>query len=146
MRFLTILDMDEAAPAPLDPDDEAMDPSGRSALCSSIASAVSAALHQQSTDGYNFLEGVKAASDTTWPAGLAIFIDSEHYAPEARMYGLQVLDDALQNHFMAMVDQNQVVAVQEALLGHVQRNFKDGDAEGGLTCWLCSHNSLYDMV
>jgi len=133
-RFL--MDFDDAALVDLSPSNSmAMDPSARSSLCSSIASAVSAALHQQSSDGYTFLEGVKASSDTTWPAGLDIFIDKGSYAPEARMYGLQVLDDALQHHFATM-EAPQVLAVQDALLQHVQRHFKNGDAEGGLTCSL----------
>lgn len=127
-RFLMILDA-------LEPSNMAasMDPAGRSSLCSSIASAVSAALHQQSAEAYNFLEGVKSSSTTTWPAGLDIFIDRNSYAAEARMYGLQVLDDALENHFGTM-DPAQILAVQDALLQHVQIHFKDGDAEGGLTC------------
>lgn len=78
-------------------------------LQTQISNAVTAAITPgpQQGEGYRYLEGVKAESDKTWQACLDIFfagsfgnesgqVWSYTYGPEARMYGLQVVDDALQ--------------------------------------------------
>lgn len=74
------------------------------AIQSEIARAVSAALTydpKQPTlqrDAYTYLEQIKArhaADSSVWQACLAMFLDKASWQPEARMFGLQVLDEML---------------------------------------------------
>jgi len=74
-----------------------------------IAAAVQAALtpNPSQQDAYRYLEDVKNQSETTWSTCLEIFLSGApeegqgqsrwrySHAPEARMFGLQVVDDVL---------------------------------------------------
>lgn len=76
-----------------------------------IAAAVQAALtpNPSQQEAYRYLEDVKNNSQTTWSTCLEIFLAGASssssassswkytHAPEARMFGLQVVDDVLTN-------------------------------------------------
>lgn len=77
-----------------------------------VSEAVKAALMPgpSQAEAYNFLENVKLECSQTWQACLEIFLQGSNtgqqqgagqwrysYAPEARMFGLQVVDDVLSN-------------------------------------------------
>jgi hypothetical protein len=67
-------------------------------LASSIQQAVLSALSPQSAsraEAYTYLEQVKANPTETWTAALALFLDRQNVPTEARMFGLQVVDELL---------------------------------------------------
>jgi hypothetical protein len=67
-------------------------------LANSIQQAVLSALSPQSgnsAEAYSYLEQVKASPRETWTAALALFLDKQNVPSEARMFGLQVVDELL---------------------------------------------------
>lgn len=114
-------------------------------LRAEIASAVSVALSPgpEQASGYAYLERIKNESGQTWQSCLDIFLAGSSgadghgwtytYPPEARMFGLQVVDDALQTRFDTL-DSNEVLAIQGGLLDYVKREYVQGNAEGQLFC------------
>ncbi|GAA94567.1 uncharacterized protein L969DRAFT_94151 [Mixia osmundae IAM 14324] len=107
---------------------------------SQIASAVRAALDPaspaQQQEAYAFLEQVKSAPAQTWESCFALFSatsqDGRSYAYEsqARMFGLQVLDEALLNHDSAFTHEN-VQSIREIMLDYVHREHLRGQGEPG---------------
>jgi len=80
-----------------------------SELKAQVSEAVKAALSPgpSQAEAYKFLEHVKSECVQTWQSCLEIFLEGSqnpttgyvdyHYAPEARMFALQVVDDVLSN-------------------------------------------------
>lgn len=117
-----------------------------------IARAVSAAVTYDpkqpnlQRDAYSYLEQLKgqhAGESTVWQSCLEIFLAGDGgsgsgsgawtyaYQPEARMFGLQVVDEMLESRF-GTVEPQHLQAVQQALLDYVKREYVLGDAEGSL--------------
>lgn len=80
-----------------------------SQLKAQVSEAVKAALSPgpSQAEAYKFLEHVKTECTQTWQSCLEIFLEGSQnastgyvdysYAPEARMFALQVVDDVLSN-------------------------------------------------
>ena len=68
----------------------------------SIATAVQVALaptssQQQRSEAYGFLEQVKTKAAETWRDCFLLFLANNQYGPDARLFALQVLDEAIGN-------------------------------------------------
>jgi hypothetical protein len=80
-----------------------------SELKAQVSEAVKAALAPgpSQAEAYKFLEDVKTECAQTWQSCLEVFLEGRSdpttgqwnysFAPEARMFGLQVVDDVLSN-------------------------------------------------
>ena len=94
-----------------------------------------ATLHHQALE---YLSSIQKNANETWQLGLALFVDvnadgSRKHPPQARFFGLRVLDDFLDSKFEPL-DPNTFQTLQQALVNYVQSEFIYGPAEASAPC------------
>ena len=92
-------------------------------------------LHQQALE---FLANIQKNANETWRLGLALFVDanadgSRKHPPQARFFGLRVLDDFLDNKFEPM-DAESFQTLQQGLVNYIRSEFLYGPAEATASC------------
>ena len=116
-----------------------------------------AALHQQALQ---FLTEVKKNTSEPWRLGLALFVDrnpdgTRKYHPQARFFGLGVLEEFLDNR-CAPLEPESFRTLQQALVDYIQSEYLYGSAEATAACGshsrcllkrgLIGHNSLAKQI
>lgn len=97
-----------------------------------------ASLHQQALE---YLATIQKNANETWRLGLALFVDvnadgSRKHPPQARFFGLRVLDDFLDSKFEPL-DANSFQTLQQGLVNYIQSEFIYGPAEAAASCESC---------
>lgn len=87
-------------------------------------------LHQQALE---YLSNVQQNAARSWRLALALFVDTtpdgaRKHPPQARFFGLQVLDNFLDNRYEPL-DEDSFTTLQQALVGYIQSEYVYGPAE-----------------
>ncbi|TIA87154.1 hypothetical protein E3P99_03348 [Wallemia hederae] len=81
-------------------------------------------------EALNFLEQVKNNASDTWKYCLGLFLTNS-VGTEARVWVLTVVDELITNSFQNLQNQD-ILAIQEALFEYVRREYVQGGAEGDI--------------
>lgn len=94
-----------------------------------------ASLHQQALE---YLTEVQKNVNDTWRLGLALFVDvnadgTRKHPPQARFFGLRVLEDFLDSKFERL-DDDTFQTLQQGLVNYIQSEYIYGSAEASASC------------
>ncbi|GAA6052810.1 hypothetical protein JCM3770_006263 [Rhodotorula araucariae] len=105
-------------------------PAQISSACAVALSQDPAVTQDQRHQGYAFLQSVKEAASDTWQACWNLFLDGSRngLAPEARMFAVQVVGEALPS-----LSPEALAMLHSSLSDYFSREFVAGPAEKGVT-------------